>query len=492
MTSVISQFVAVVCGLIVPQLLIRTYGSESYGAVTSATQFLAYITLLEGGIGGLARSELYKSLATKDITATNSILREFKKFYFGLSIGFVFYTAVLASVFYHICNSDSLTWKFCFSIVCVLSISTMIEYCFGVTAGVLLQADQKTYVSTIYSIGSKIINTVLVVLMVQRGYGLVTVYLVSSLVYILKTLLINTYVKKNYPVNWNGKGQKTKYLSQKKEAFGQHIAYYIHTKTDVIVLTLFLNLREVAVYSIYNYISSSISGIVKSVFSGSESLFGELIAKGNLERLRNQFDKVEFLNHTIMTVLFSVTLNLFLPFVKLYTGGVTDADYMRPVLMILIVLTGIINIVRQPYFDIITAAGRFKETQLAAYIEAVLNVVLSCLLVNVLGVEGVILATAISLSYRGIYFVWYLRRNILFRSERIFVKRCIVSIVIILLSYVAGTLIPIDSERNYLMWATSGVVSVVLAAIITLCVSYIFYKKETKWMIRRFIHKREG
>jgi peptidoglycan biosynthesis protein MviN/MurJ (putative lipid II flippase) len=119
-------------------------------------------------------------------------------------------------------------------------------------------------------------------------------------------------------------------------------------------------------------------------------------------------------------------------------------------------------------------------------------VVLSCLLVNILGVEGVILATAISLSYRGIYFVWYLRRNILFRSERIFVKRCIVSVVIILLSYIAGTLLPIDSEKNYWMWATSGVVSVVLATIITLCVSYIFYKKETKWMIRRFIHKREG
>ena len=67
LTSLVSQLVVLVCGIVVPRLMIGEFGSEAYGATTSITQFLAYITLLEGGIGGVARAVLYKPLAQKDM-----------------------------------------------------------------------------------------------------------------------------------------------------------------------------------------------------------------------------------------------------------------------------------------------------------------------------------------------------------------------------------------------------------------------------------------
>ena len=67
LTSLLSQIVLLICGIIVPRLMIGAFGSEAYGATSSITQFLAYITLLEGGVGGVARAVLYKPLAQKDI-----------------------------------------------------------------------------------------------------------------------------------------------------------------------------------------------------------------------------------------------------------------------------------------------------------------------------------------------------------------------------------------------------------------------------------------
>ena len=64
--SLVSQAAALVCGFIVPRLLINTFGSEAYGATASILQFLSYIVLLEGGIGGVARAVLYKTLAQRD------------------------------------------------------------------------------------------------------------------------------------------------------------------------------------------------------------------------------------------------------------------------------------------------------------------------------------------------------------------------------------------------------------------------------------------
>ena len=62
-TTLMLQCTTLVCGLIVPRALLGAYGSEAYGATTSIAQFLSYITLLEGGIGGVARAALYKPLA---------------------------------------------------------------------------------------------------------------------------------------------------------------------------------------------------------------------------------------------------------------------------------------------------------------------------------------------------------------------------------------------------------------------------------------------
>ena len=62
-TSLMNQAVTLACGILIPHMLISTYGSEAYGISVSITQFLSYISLLEGGIGGVARAERYQPLA---------------------------------------------------------------------------------------------------------------------------------------------------------------------------------------------------------------------------------------------------------------------------------------------------------------------------------------------------------------------------------------------------------------------------------------------
>ena len=55
LTQLLNQLITTACGILVPRILIASYGSEAYGISVSIAQFLSYITLLEGGIGGVAR-----------------------------------------------------------------------------------------------------------------------------------------------------------------------------------------------------------------------------------------------------------------------------------------------------------------------------------------------------------------------------------------------------------------------------------------------------
>ena len=54
--SLLNQVVTIVVGLIVPRLIIKTYGSETNGLINSITQFLGYITLLDLGFGPVVKS----------------------------------------------------------------------------------------------------------------------------------------------------------------------------------------------------------------------------------------------------------------------------------------------------------------------------------------------------------------------------------------------------------------------------------------------------
>ena len=80
LTSLLLQIVVLVCGFIVPKLIITNFGSNVNGLVASITQFLAYITLLESGFGPVVKAALYKPIANRDKKQIENILKASEKF----------------------------------------------------------------------------------------------------------------------------------------------------------------------------------------------------------------------------------------------------------------------------------------------------------------------------------------------------------------------------------------------------------------------------
>ena len=147
--SLASQAVAVICGLIVPRIMIGTYGSEVYGATASIAQFLGYISLLEAGIGGVARSAFYKPLADNDQHQISVVLHEIKRFFRVIGLIFIIYVIVLACVFNKIAHVACFDYLTTALLVGAISISTLMQYFFGISNMVLLQAAQKIYITKI-------------------------------------------------------------------------------------------------------------------------------------------------------------------------------------------------------------------------------------------------------------------------------------------------------------------------------------------------------
>ena len=73
--SLLEEFISVVCGFILPRLILSAFGSTYNGLTTSISQFLSCAILLRAGIGGATRVALYKPLADGDQQQINSIVK---------------------------------------------------------------------------------------------------------------------------------------------------------------------------------------------------------------------------------------------------------------------------------------------------------------------------------------------------------------------------------------------------------------------------------
>lgn len=483
--SFICQILTIICGFVVPQLFIKTYGSEVYGVTASITQFLAYISLLEGGVAGVARAALYKPLAENNVVAISGIIEDVRSFFRIIGYIFIIYVLFLAVSFKQISNASCFDWLSTAILVLVISISTFAQYFIGISYSVLLQASQRQYICNIINISTMVINTVMIVILVNYGFSIIAVKLCSSIIFVFRPLLMWLYVRDNYTLI-RGKRKNSKALSQKWSALGQHIAYFLHSNTDIAVLTIFGNLKMVAVYSVYHMVIAAIQNLTSSFTAGMEAVFGDMLAKEEHDELQKTFGYYDTLISMISVLLFSITAALIVPFIKVYTSGVTDANYIEPLFALLLVIASLLYCLRLPYHAMVVAAGHFKQTKIAGYGEAIINIITSITLVIKFGLIGVAIGTVVAVSFRFVFYVVYLKTQFFYRNLRLFGKRIIVNsasfVLVILACQIPLSMIDI---AGYLLWLISAITTGIIALIIIFILNYIFYKKDMNSLFKK-------
>ena len=495
--SLLLQTVSIVCGVILPRLILSHYGSAVNAACGSITQFLGYIVLFEAGVGGVVRAALYKPLASNDASAVSAILRATDIFFRKIAWLFVGFAVALACV-YPFFVREHFDFLYTSTLVLIIAGSTFVQYYFGMSRQVLLQADQRRYITSVLQIISIILNTVLAVVLIRLGCSIHVVKLGTTIAYAVRPFLLRLYVQKKYKPDVRALPDNTA-IRQRWDGLGQHAAFFLHTNTDVVVLTLFsgvlrnLPFTDVSVYTIYYGVVSGVEKIVVAFSSGMEAAFGNMLANRETDALQRNFRVYEFFSFTLTTILFTCAGLLILPFIGVYTRGVTDADYHRPLFAVLLTLAEAVYCIRIPYNNVTFAAGHYRQTRNAAFLEAGVNIVGSIVLVIPFGLCGVAIATLLAMTVRTVHFAVYLSKNILHTPIRAFFGRCAVFALSAALSVACMRLIPLGEVRSYWDWGLQGLATFAVCTGITLAFGLLFYRKDMRALLQiaqRVVRKR--
>ena len=484
-SSLALQLVTIVCAFILPKLYMLYYGSSVNGVITSVSQFIGFISLLDLGLGAVVRSSLYKPLADKDNILVSKIVKSSKKFFNKIALVLIIYLVILIFVYPKI--NDEFSFSYTSSLIAILATSLLSEYFFGITYRFLLTADQKLYVINIIQIGTLILSTLISVILIRQNFSIQLVKLFSASALLMRPLLFTLYVNKHYKIDKNVV-LTSEPIKQKWNGVANHVAYFVTNNTDVIVLTTFTTLSDVSVYATYNLVVSGVTKIINSMFQGVQSLFGNMLARNEMKALNKRFEQFEWGIHTTVTFFFSSTAVLIVPFVKVYTKGIFDANYNVPNFAYLLTLAIGIFCLRIPYNVMVGAAGHYKQTQLGAILEAVINILLSVFLVYKFGLIGVAAGTAIAMSFRTVYQAVYLTKNIINYKFKYFIKHILVDAVTVTIVIYISRFISLDSS-NYLEWIIDAIIVSAVSFFTVVIFSTIFYKKYTVSLITRIKKK---
>lgn len=448
--SLTYQIVTVVCGLILPRLFLQTYGSQTNGLVSSISQFLGIISFVELGIGAVVQSALYKPLADSDSDKINSILTAAQKFFNKLVIILLGYVVILAFV-YPLFVANEFDYIFTASLVVIISISSFAQFFIGIPDSLLLNADQKAFIQLITQIIALILNTVVCSLLVLNNVGIHYVKIATSIIFLLRPIVVRLYINRHYKIKRNVQLIEDP-IQQRRNGVAQHVAAVVLDGTDTLVLTTFSTLTNVSIYNVYNLGVNGIKQVVISMTTGVQPLIGELWAKNEKEELKKVFSATEWAIHNGVIFCFGCTAFLIVPFVLVYTSGVTDANYNLPLFGLLLTLANGIHCLRLPYFDIaVKACNHYRQTQLNFIVTTIINVVVSIILVNFLGLIGVAIGTLVALLYQTIWMIIYVYKNLMPFDKKGFFKLLLGDIIFIVLGSVSSLFVP-SFSTNFGLW----------------------------------------
>lgn len=487
LTTALYQVFLMLAGFITPQVMLRFYGSEINGLVSSINQFIAYFNLVEAGISGAAIYALYKPLANNDHQAINGVVTAAKKFYTQAGYIFISLTLGMAVIYPMFVKAHTVSTLDIGLLVLILGVNGALEFFTLSKYRVLLSADQRTYVISLASLAYIVANTAIIVIFAKLGTGIVVLRLIALFSIFLRSFILMIYAKVKYRyLNYREK-PNTKALNKRWDAFYLQILAAIQNGAPVVIITLILNnLKLVSVYTVFNMVLGGIGGLLSIFISGLAASFGDVIARNEQATLQKVYREFELSYYSIITIIYAVTFVSIMPFIRIYTAGITDVSYDLPLIGFLFVLNGILYNLKTPQGMLVTAAGLFKETKMQTTIQGIIVVVGGIALAPFLGIAGVLVSSILSNIYRDVDLLFFTPRYITKLPVGKTVSRWFRMLICLMLIGVPFKFIPVNPD-NYLSWMFSVTGIGIYALLVVILDGFIFDRADMKGVLRRII-----
>lgn len=488
-SAVILQIITLVFGLILPRLKIGTYGSELNGLVSSSNQIVSYLKYLELGLTSALIYTLYQPLAKMDYAQINSKVARAKKEYSKISLLY-FFGVILISLVYPLVLKEELGYGFVVSLIFFIGIYGALDFYSLSKYRVLLTADQKQYVITLTTIITVILQNLTSIVLVLLKQPLHLIVIIPTLFLPIRSFILKYYVKRNYTfIDYNSKPSESK-IKSRIDAFITGLSRTLNLSLPIVIISMVVSLEMASVFSIYSMIFFGIFGIVNVFTQGMSAGFGNMFAKGERKTIVRANNDYEFLLYFLLTILYSCTLALIIPFITVYMADVADINYIYPIFGLLLTVWSVLHTSRIPNSTIISASGNWKMETKTNIIQIIILTIGMFILGYYYGIVGILIMMIVSSLYKTIVLMYISNKNILKISSKTSIVRLIrIFIIIFITNFPLLFNLYEIKVNNFFQWIVAAVVTVIVVSTITMIINLLLDWQTSKGLYNRYIKR---
>lgn len=396
--SIVTQVLTVVLNFAVKTVFIKMLNDEYLGVNGLFTNIITMLSLADLGIGIAIPYSLYKPLANKDEHKINVLMNFYKKVYTIIGIA-VLLIGLSLTPFLGLIIKDIPKNVPHLSLIYILFVIHSASSYFFVYKKFLIDSDQKGYITSriIFTFSTLLSIIQIILLVTTKNYIL---FLLSSIILvIIQNIYISSKANKLYPFIKNKTDEKLEKEDMEgikknvSSLFIYKVGTVIMNGTDNIIISKFIGLIIVGFYSNYVLIINSITTVLNQIFNAITSSIGNLVVTTNKKRSKEVYDNLNFANFWLYALFGVCIIVLINPFINIWIGKKYVMGFSIVFLLVLnfyvLGMQSVTNSFRNAY-------GLFWIAKYRPIIMVIINIVISVVLVQFIGIEGVLIGTLIS------------------------------------------------------------------------------------------------
>ena len=476
--SMLSNILTIIIGLIAQAVFIKILGSEYLGLNGLFSNIITMLGIVELGVGNAIIYNLYKPIAENNISKIKSLMNFYKKSYRLIAcivaiIGIIiipFLSFFIEEISIDI-NITLVYLLFLIDVVC----SYLLSY-----KRSILYANQKNYIiNIVHIIYTILLNTSqLLVLFFTKNYYY---YLIMKIIMrILENFIISKIADKKYAFI-NEQSEKLDKETEKdiftkvKALFFHKIGSFAVLGADNIIISKFLGLVTVGLYSNYYLIINAVQTVFGQIITSFTASVGNMLVTESKEKCYDVLKKIRFFNFWLATFASSSVLVIMDSFISIWIGD----KYILPLLVLEVLVFNLYQkLMRNSYMSFKEAAGIYYENRFVPLIEATLNIIVSIFCCKLFGLAGVFMGTVISgLALWCYSYPKYVYKKLFDRNYIEYAKETIGYIILFVLiasgTYYLSTII--NFSNIYLEFISNVIISLIVPNILLFI---IFFKTD--------------
>ena len=480
-TIIISNIVSFIFLFITQTVFIKTLGIEYLGLNGLFSNILTLLSLFELGIGNAIVFHLYKYISKKENEKIKSIMKYYRKAYNYIIIAILSVGLLFLPFITFIVKVPDIDINI-YVVYLLFLLGSVSSYILAYKKNIIF-ASQKNYILNIIHILYIItlnISEIIIIILTKNYY----LYLILKVLFnLLENIVISIKSNKEYPIlkenNVKELDKKTKedIISRIKAIFIHKLSAVVTKGTDNILISIFLGIKTVGLYTSYNYVINFVESFFKSILSSTTASVGNLLVEEDYNKRYIIFRRINFLNYWIAIVTGSLLLFLLQPFITIWIGK----KYLLSIfVLVVLIILFFITMMRSTYNIFKDAAGIWREDKYIPIVQLTINLISSIIILKLIGLAGVFIGTILSTSVLWFYsYPKYVYKKILNKSYKVYseeiIKHLLLFIIIEVIIYSIINLITINNI--YLLL----IIRFILVSIISNILLLIIYSKTEEY-----------